>query len=184
PIIAAMNAMRYDAAVIGNHEFNYGLGYLNGAIAQAKFPFLGANVYAPDGHTAYAPSVIVPRMGVRVGIVGATTPGSMLWDRDKLRGRVEVRDIVPSVREAVRDARARGADVVVVLLHSGLNEASSYDTAAPGIPSEDVSARVAREVPGIDLIVFGHTHKELPDTMIGATLLTQPRNWGGSVSIA
>lgn len=184
PIIAAMNAGDYDAAVIGNHEFNYGLSYLGRAIAQAKFPFVAANAYASDGRHAFKPWVMLTRSGVRIAVVGGTTPGSMIWDRDKLKGRVGLTDIVPSVRAAVSESRAQGADVVVVLLHSGLNEPSSYDTVATGLPSENVSARVARDVPGIDLIVFGHTHKELPDTMIGSTLLTQPRNWAGSVSIA
>jgi 2',3'-cyclic-nucleotide 2'-phosphodiesterase (5'-nucleotidase family) len=183
PIIAAMNAVRYDAAVIGNHEFNYGLGYLNRAIAQAIFPFIAANAYGADGRHAYLPWTMVSRSGARIAIVGGTTPGSMIWDRDKLRGRVEVRDIVPSVRAAVSDAKAAGADVVVVLLHSGLSEPSSYDTLATGVPSENVSARVAREVPGIDVIVFGHSHRELADTTIGGARLTQPRNWAASVSV-
>ena len=183
PIIAAMNALRYDAAAIGNHEFNFGLGYLNRAIAQARFPMLAANVYSPDGRHTYIPSVMIERGGVRVAIVGATTPGVMIWDRDKVRGRVEVRDIVPSVRAAVQDARSR-ADVVVVALHSGLSDPSSYDTVSTGVASENVAARVAREVPGIDVIVFGHTHREVADTTIGTTLLQQPRNWAGSISVA
>lgn len=184
PIVAAMNAMRYDAAVIGNHEFNYGLGYLNRAIAQARFPFLAANVYTTDGRHAYLPSVTLTKAGVRVAVVGGTTPGSMVWDRDKLRGRLEVRDIIPSVRAAVAGARSRGADVVVVVLHSGLNGPSSYDTLATGVGSENVTARVAREVSGIDAIVFGHSHRELTDTIIGTTLVQQPRNWAGSLSVA
>lgn len=191
PLIAAMNAAGYDAAAIGNHEFNYGLPYLRRAIAEARFPLLAANVRAPDGSHAFKPWVMRevggPGSGgakVRVAIVGGTTPGSMIWDRDKLVGRVQVGDVVPAVRDAVTDARAHGADVVVVLLHSGLGEPSSYDTTATGVASENVSARVAREVPGIDLIVFGHTHRELADTVIGTTLLTQPRNWAASVSVA
>jgi 2',3'-cyclic-nucleotide 2'-phosphodiesterase (5'-nucleotidase family) len=184
PIVAAMNALRYDAAVIGNHEFNYGLEYLNRVIAQAAFPFIAANVYAPNGRHAYVPATIVQRAGVRVAVVGGTTPGSMVWDRDKLQGRVDVRDVVPSVRAAVSDARARGADVVVVVLHSGLGEPSSYDTVATGLPAENVAARVARDIPGIDVIVFGHTHRELADTSINGVLLQQPRNWAGSLSLA
>jgi 2',3'-cyclic-nucleotide 2'-phosphodiesterase (5'-nucleotidase family) len=125
PIIAAMNAMRYDAAVIGNHEFNFGLGYLSRAIAQARFPFLAANVHTPGNALAYSAWTMVGRAGARIAIVGATTPGSMIWDGDKLRGRVEVRDILPGVRAAVREARAERADVVVVVLHSGLDGASS-----------------------------------------------------------
>jgi 2',3'-cyclic-nucleotide 2'-phosphodiesterase/3'-nucleotidase len=108
----------------------------------------------------------------------------MIWDRDKLAGRVEVRDILPTVRASVSEARAQGADVVVVALHSGLDGPSSYDSVATGVASENVAARVAREIPGIDLVVFGHSHRELPDTIIGRALVQQPRNFAGSVSIA
>ena len=184
PILQAMNALRYDAAVIGNHEFNYGLSYLNRAVAQATFPMLAANVFRPNGERPYMSSAVVTRAGARVAIIGATTPGSMIWDRDKLLGRVEVRDILPAVRAGVSDARAQGADVVVVVLHSGLDGPSSYDTVATGVASENVAARVAREVPAIDLVVFGHSHRELPDTTIGGALVQQPRNFAGSVSIA
>ena len=183
PIIAAMNALHYDAGVIGNHEFNYGLPYLNHAIAQATFPMIAANVYTPEGRQVYVPWVMVQRGGARVAIVGATTPGSMIWDRDKLRGRIEVRDIVPSVRESVAEARVRGAEVVIVVLHSGLDGPSSYDTASTGVPGENVSARVAHEVPGIDVIVFGHSHRELADSIINGVLLSQPRNGAASLSV-
>jgi 2',3'-cyclic-nucleotide 2'-phosphodiesterase/3'-nucleotidase len=184
PIVQAMNALRYDAAVIGNHEFNYGLSYLNRAVAQATFPMLAANVYRPNGSRPYLASTAVDRGGARITVIGATTPGSMIWDRDKLLGRVEVRDILPTVRASVSDARARGTDVVVVVLHSGLDGASSYDTVATGVASENVAARVAREIPGIDLVIFGHSHRELADTTIGGALVQQPRNFAGSVSIA
>jgi len=184
PVIAAMNVMRYDAAAVGNHEFNYGLSTLGRAIREASFPFLAANAYLANGARAYPAFVIVKRGDVRVGIVGATTPGSMLWDRDNLRGRVVIRDIVPEVRTAVADARAKGADVIVVTLHSGLTGQSSYDTVTTGLPSENVAARVAREVPGIDLLVFGHSHQELADSVIGTTRLLQPKNWATSVGVA
>src|SRR5258705_7446622 len=117
PIIAAMNAAGYDAAVIGNHEFNHRLPYLPRALAQTRFPMLAANAYGPDGKHAFAAWRMLTRAGVRVAIVGATTPSSMIWDRDKLLGRLEVRDIVPSVRDLVTEAREQGADVIVVVLH-------------------------------------------------------------------
>ncbi len=182
PVMAAMNAMRYDAAVIGNHEFNFGLGYLNRVIAQARFPMLAANVYRTDGTHAYASWVMLQKGGVRIAVVGATTPGAMIWDRDKLVGRIEVRDILPSTRAAVAEARARGADIVVAVLHSGLSGGDSYDGAATGVASENVAARVARDVPGIDVIVFGHSHRELADSTINGVLMTQPRNAAASVS--
>jgi 2',3'-cyclic-nucleotide 2'-phosphodiesterase (5'-nucleotidase family) len=184
PVIAAMNAVTYDAVAVGNHEFNYGLGTLNRAKRQADFPMLAANVYTPDGKQAFLGWAVSTRRGIKIGIVGATTPGSVLWDRDNLAGRLVIRDIVPEVRTAVRDARDAGCVVVIVVVHSGLNEPSSYDTVSTGVPSENVAARIAHEVPGVDLLVYGHSHKEMPDTVIGTTLLMQPRNWATSVAIA
>lgn len=184
PIIAAMNALRYDAAAVGNHEFNHGLPYLGRAVRQAAFPFLAANAFRPDGSPAFHPWVMIERAGVRMAIVGGTTPGSMIWDRDKLTGRVQVRDILPSVRAATAEARRRGAQMVVAVVHSGLDGPSSYDTVATGVASENVAARVAREIPGIDLVVFGHSHRELADTTIGGAMLMQPRNGAASVAVA
>ena len=184
PMVAAMNTMGYDAIAIGNHEFNYGLPNLRGVIAQARFPFLAANAYTPQGTRAFPAWTIVERAGVRVGIVGATTPGSMVWDRENLSGQVVVRDVVPEVRAAVAEARRAGAQVIVVSIHSGLTGTSTYDTVATGLPSENVSARVAREVAGIDLLIYGHSHSQMPDTTIGTTLLMQPKNWVASVGVA
>jgi 2',3'-cyclic-nucleotide 2'-phosphodiesterase (5'-nucleotidase family) len=186
PIIAAMNAMQYDAAAIGNHEYNYGVPYLDSAIRQAKFPFLSANTYRvdPEGVHAYEPWTIIDRAGLKVGIVGATTPGVTLWDAENIRDRLKFGDIVPAVRQAVQEVRAAGADVVLVTVHSGLNEPSSYDTVTTNVPSENVAARIAAEVPGIDLVIYGHSHKEMRGTTIGSTLLIQPKNWATSVNIA
>jgi 2',3'-cyclic-nucleotide 2'-phosphodiesterase (5'-nucleotidase family) len=185
PIIAAMNAMQYDAAAIGNHEYNYGVPYLDSAIRQAKFPFLSANTYRlnPAGIHAYRAWTIVQRAGVKIGVVGATTPGVTVWDAQNIAGRLRFGDIVPSVREAVDQVRKAGADIVVVTVHSGLNEPSSYDTVSTGVPSENVAERVAREVPGIDLILYGHSHKEVRGETIGQTLLIQPKNWATSVDV-
>jgi 2',3'-cyclic-nucleotide 2'-phosphodiesterase (5'-nucleotidase family) len=186
PIIAAMNAMQYDAAAIGNHEYNYGVPYLDSAVRQAKFPFLSANTYRvdPAGVHAYHPWTIVERGGIKVGIVGATTPGVMLWDAENVRGRVRLGDIVPAVRDAAQEARRAGAEIIIVTVHSGLNETSSYDTATTGVPSENVAARIASEVPGIDLVLYGHSHKEVRGSTIGQTLLIQPKNWATSVDVA
>ena len=184
PIIAAMNVVQYDAVVIGNHEFNYGLPVLERAMRQADFPMLAANARRPDGSQRFASWAVSMRHGVKVAIVGATTPGSMLWDRDNLAGQVVIRDIVPEVRTAVRDARNAGAAVIVVVVHSGLDEPSSYDTVTTPVASENVAARLAHEIPGIDLIVYGHSHRQMADTVIGTTLLMQPKNWATSVAVA
>ena len=184
PVVAAMNAMRYDVATIGNHEFNYGVPHLQRAIAQATFPFLAANAYRPDGTRAFPPWRLLTREGVQIGIIGATTPGSMIWDRDNLSGRIVVRDAVPAVRAAVDSVRALGADVVIVVAHSGIDGGSSYDEASTGVPTENFVGDLAREVPGIDLIVYGHSHREVADTVIGGAMLMQARNWARSVGVA
>jgi 2',3'-cyclic-nucleotide 2'-phosphodiesterase/3'-nucleotidase len=184
-IIAAMNTMRYDAAAIGNHEFNYGVPYLDGAIAQARFPMLAANVTRSGSGNTFRAYTMVARGGLSVGIVGATTPGSNLWDASNLKqAGLHVGDVVPAVRHAVQTVRARGADMVIVVLHSGLDEPSSYDTVTTGVASENVAARVAAEVPGINVVVYGHSHRENAGQVIGTTLLMQPRNWATSVAVA
>lgn len=81
-------------------------------------------------------------------------------------------------------ARRERADVIVVVVHTGLGEPSSYDTVATRLPSENVAAEIARAVPGIDLIVYGHSHKQMADTVIAGTLLMQPKNWAQSVAVA
>lgn len=184
PVIAAMNVMHYDAAAVGNHEFNYGLATLTRAIRSATFPFLAANAWRTDGSRAFPAFTVVERAGVKIAIVGATNPGVAIWDRENVRGRVEVRDIVGEVRRAVDEVRKGKPDVVVAVLHSGFDEASSYDTVTSGVASENVSARVAREVPGIDVVVYGHSHREQRGITSGTTLLIQPRNWATSVAVA
>lgn len=184
PVIAAMNAMQFDAATIGNHEFDYGIATLDRAARDAHFPLLSANVYGPNGQRRFTAWAVEIRRGVKVAVVGATTPGAAVWDRDQLEGRLQVRDIIPDVRTAVRDARNAGAAVVLVVIHSGLNEPATYDTVGTGVSSENVAARLAREVPGIDVIVYGHTHKEMADTVIAGTLLMQPKNWATSLAVA
>jgi 2',3'-cyclic-nucleotide 2'-phosphodiesterase (5'-nucleotidase family) len=184
PVIAAMNAMHYDAAAVGNHEFNYGLPVLYEVAKEARFPLLAANAYAATGPAPFAGRTTIVRDGVRVAIIGATTPGSNAWDRDNLAGKLTIGAILPAVRAQVDSARSERANVVIVVMHTGLDEPSSYDTIATRLPSENVAAEIARRVPGIDLIVYGHSHKQMADTVIAGVLLTQPKNWATSVGVA
>ena len=185
PVIAAMNVLRYDAAAIGNHEFNYGVPFLDAAIKQARFPFLAANVHEASGKLHFASTATFDRGGVRIAIVGATTPGAMVWDRDNLRAaRLTVSDIVSAVKTAVQKARTNGADVVVVVVHSGFGGPSTYDTDGAALPAENVAGRIPREVSGVDVVVFGHSHSEMVDNTINGTLVLQPRNWATTVGVA
>ena len=188
PLVRAMNLVGYDAAAIGNHEFNYGIEHLERSAAGASFPFISANIFrAGTAEHAYRPYTIVERtLGgrtVRVGVTAVTPPGVLIWDQQNVQGRLDFRDIVASVRPVVAEMRARGADVVVVAAHSGL-EGSSYDTAATGVAAENASAAMAREVPGIDVVFIGHTHRELADTTINGVLLQQAKNWGTSLAVS
>jgi 2',3'-cyclic-nucleotide 2'-phosphodiesterase (5'-nucleotidase family) len=188
PVALAMNLLDYDAAAIGNHEFNYGIPHLNAVVERSEFPWLSANTFVEgtDRH-AYRPYSILERTldgrPLRVGITAVTPPGVLIWDRENVRGRLDFRDVVRSVRPVVQEMRAQGADVVLVAAHSGL-EGSSYDTAATGVAVENAAAAMAREVPGIDVIFMGHSHRELADTTIGSTLLLQAKNWAASLAVA
>lgn len=182
PVIAAMNAMRYDAVVLGNHEFDYGLPVLDRALANARFPVLAANTKRLDGGRAWASVAWVTRGGARIAVVGLTTPWAMVWNRSHLDGRVAIDDVVSAARTAVRDARAAGAAAVVVVAHAGIGGGPTE--ALEGMPPENPMDAVAREVPGIDLVVYGHTHREIADTTINGVLLVQPRNWATSAAVA
>ncbi|MEX2414477.1 MAG: hypothetical protein WD399_12560, partial [Thermoleophilaceae bacterium] len=87
-----------------------------------------------------------------------------------MEGRLELRDITASLAPVVEDLRARGADLVVVLAHSGL-AGSSYDTLGTGVPPENEVAALAHEVPGIDVVLMGHSHGEIADTVIAGVLI-------------
>src|SRR5664279_225074 len=139
--------------------------------------FCDANADARHAHFA-------PAGNARIALIGATTPGSNSWDKDNLSGRLNIGAIIPAVRAQVDSARREHADVIIVVMHTGLGEPSSYDTIATRLPSENVAAEVARAVPGIDLIVYGHSHKQMADTVIAGTLLMQPKNWAQSVAVA
>lgn len=194
PMAKVFNTIGYDAANIGNHEFNYGLAMTDKYRDDLDSPLLAANVVdAKTGRPRYTPYTIVTRQvkgakPVKVGILGLTTPGSMIWDKGNLDGQVKIDDMVASAKKWVPRVRAAGADVVVVMSHSGQGGLSSYDTAATGLGAENVSDQIAAEVPGIDAVVMGHTHVEVPQQYVTnkvtgkQVLLTQPKNFAQSVS--
>jgi 2',3'-cyclic-nucleotide 2'-phosphodiesterase/3'-nucleotidase len=168
PAVELLNRFGYDAAALGNHEFNYGLDFLRRAYAGARFPVLAANVVEATGERrgqpAFQPHALLERRVVdeagtpqtlKIGVIGVVPPPIMLWDRQHLAGRVEVLDIVDTVRRSVPQLRAQGADVVVVLAHSGLGAAK------PEPMAENAVAGIA-QIPGVDAIVFGHSHGEFP----------------------
>ncbi|WP_208740087.1 bifunctional metallophosphatase/5'-nucleotidase, partial [Arthrobacter agilis] len=192
PMAAAMNAMGYDSTTLGNHEFNYGLPLLRAYEDQLDFPLLGANVKdATTGEDAFTPYVIktiklAGQKPIRVGILGLTTPGSAIWDRNNVEGDLEFLDMVEQARKYVPEMKSAGADVVVVSSHSGPSGTSSY---GGGLPVENASTLIAEQVPGIDAILAGHEHQEIPERFVTnrqtgeQVLLTEPKNWGMRLSV-
>jgi 2',3'-cyclic-nucleotide 2'-phosphodiesterase/3'-nucleotidase len=171
PAMRVLNALGVDAGNIGNHDFNFGLPFLRQAIAGAAFPYVSANTRIDDGDgnpandpPAFNPYVILERtftdeagapQKLRVGVIGFVPPQILIWDRAHLSGRITVHDIVESARRYVPEIRARGADLVIAIPHSGFERGESSRI------TENSVARLV-EVPGIDAILFGHSHGEFP----------------------
>ncbi len=177
PMIAAMNALGYDGGTLGNHEFNYGLPYLEAALAQARFPIVSANVVAMErGQDLVPPWTILtrdiggpdaPLPPLRIGAIGFAPPQLALWDRLGLGGRVGTRDILEAAREAVPRLRAAGAEIVVALCHSGIGPEAAE-------PMMENAAVPLAAVPGIDVILAGHTHAVFPNAAMRASIAVDP----------
>ena len=193
PMAAAMNYIGYDAAALGNHEFNYGIPLLRTFADQLDFPLLGANALdAATGLPAFAPYVIktikpAGEKPIKVGILGLTNPGIAIWDKANVEGRLTFPGLVEQAAVWVPRLRAAGADVVIVAAHSGATTSSSYGDALPY--PENAATLVAEQVPGIDAILVGHAHQEIPERRVvnaqtGRTvILTEPLRWGMRLSL-
>jgi 2',3'-cyclic-nucleotide 2'-phosphodiesterase/3'-nucleotidase len=185
PTIAMMNVLRYDAMAVGNHEFNFGLPVLWKAKREAKFPFLAANIRQtyPSGVKRFLPYVIKNMAGVRVGMVGFVTPGVPRWEIPAHYRGYEFEQIVDAARRVIPEVRKK-ADLVVVIAHSGLgpDPESGQAASADEIAGENAMMALAEQVPGIDVILFGHTHLELPEKLVHGVLLVQAKNWGQSLA--
>ena len=163
PMFRAMDQLGYDAATLGNHEFNYGLDFLDRALAGAAFPFVCANLDRTDGKP-YLPRTIVlervftaedgSRQVLRIGVIGFVPPQIMVWDRAKLAGRVGTADIVEAAVRHVPDLRAR-CDLLVALCHSGIQT-------GPRLTGDENASYHLAQVPGIDVIFTGHSHRVFP----------------------
>ncbi|HEX8708192.1 MAG TPA: 5'-nucleotidase C-terminal domain-containing protein [Pyrinomonadaceae bacterium] len=181
PMMLAMNALHYDAMAIGNHEYNFGLQVLEKARGEAKFPWLSANTYRKGtNRTAYEPYLVKEVNGVRVGILGLTTPGIPNWENAQNYAGLEFRETVGEARRWVGVLRAKErVDLVVIAMHMGLEEDLRTGEAFPGnVANENAAVRIAEQVPGVDVILMGHTHREVPDLLINGVLLAQANYWG------
>ncbi|MFG2921209.1 bifunctional metallophosphatase/5'-nucleotidase [Streptomyces sp. NPDC048305] len=193
PMAQAMNRIGYDAAALGNHEFNYGIPVLRKFEEQCDFPLLGAN--ALDAKTlrpAFAPYVIkrvrTPHgRDVRVAVLGLTNPGIAIWDKANVSGKMVFPGLEEQAAKWVPKLRSMGADVVIVSAHSGSSGTSSYGDQLPYV--ENAAGLVAEQVPGIDAILVGHAHSEIPEYFVTnketgkQVVLSEPLKWGQRLTL-
>uniref|UniRef100_A0AAU3H0W2 5'-nucleotidase C-terminal domain-containing protein n=1 Tax=Streptomyces sp. NBC_01401 TaxID=2903854 RepID=A0AAU3H0W2_9ACTN len=193
PMAQAMNKIGYDAAALGNHEFNYGIPVLRKFEEQCDFPLLGANALdAKSLRPAFAPYVIkrvrTPfGRDVRVAVLGLTNPGVAIWDKVNVGGKLVFPGLEEQAAKWVPKLRSMGADVVIVSAHSGASGTSSYGDQLPYV--ENAAALVAEQVPGIDAILVGHAHQEIPEQFVTnketgkRVVLSEPLMWGQRLTL-
>ena len=171
PIMKGMNLLGYECSTLGNHEFNYGLSFLDKVLAGANFPFVCANLIRGtelaanprDDKLYLKPYLILDKkikdgagaeQPIKIGIIGFVPPQIMIWDAKNLDGNVRTRDIVEAAKAWVPQIKEEGADIVIALSHSGID-------VKQGDMMENASFFVAG-VEGIDAVFTGHQHLVFP----------------------
>ncbi len=196
PVIAAMNTLGFDASTLGNHEFNYGLDFLMKSLAGANFPVVNANVVLEKGSDPTKDKTLIPpyvimdhkvtdgagvEHPIKIGLIGFVPPQVMNWDRRHLEGNVQARDIVETAKAYIPQMKEQGAEIIVVLSHSGIGAADATDG------MENASVPLAG-LDGVDAILTGHSHLVFPSPdyadMAGVdvdagTLMGTPATMGG-----
>ncbi len=173
PVLLAMDALGYDAIGLGNHEFNYGLDRLDAMLSETALPVMCSNMVMPgkNGTTRFPATRLIerhvehPKTGrseaLRIGLISLLPNQVMQWDGAHLRNRVQVQNMVETARHLVPKLRDDGADLVVVLAHTGIDPQDQTDEA-------ENAAMALAQVPGIDAMITGHTHRVFPGSQ-GAT---------------
>ncbi|MDN4071509.1 bifunctional 2',3'-cyclic-nucleotide 2'-phosphodiesterase/3'-nucleotidase [Fictibacillus terranigra] len=204
PVFKAMKLLKYDAATVGNHEFNYGLDYLQEVLDDAPFPYVNSNVFKDDhdknpynDRNYFKPYKIIKKKVVdakghkhviKVGVIGAVTPQITMWDKSNLDGKVITKDIVETVKSYIPRMKKDGADIIVALAHSGIGDTDRKQM-------EEDAAYDLTKVKGIDAIISGHNHKTFPGDFaslpgvdekngtINGKPVIMPGNWGNQLGV-
>lgn len=159
PFIATMNQLRYDAMTLGNHELDLGCDWLRARVREAAFPILCASLFDMRNTPLLPPRILLDRslddLPIRIGITGAMPVQIMAWNRSKLDG-FTARPLRDTIAKQVAALRAEGADLVLVLGHSGLDP-------APHSPTQENAGLTLAQIDGVDALVLGHQHRRFPD---------------------
>lgn len=199
PVYKALNTLDYVVGNIGNHEFNFGLDFLQKSLAGANFPYVNANVFDAKTNKPYFRQYIildkpvVDREGkqhtIKIGYIGFVPPQIMQWDKLNLEGKVIVKDITETAKQLVPEMKKQGANIIVAIPHSGVS-AEQYKALAEN------SVYYLSQVEGINAIMFGHSHgvfpsedfKSLPNTDISTGNINHvpavmPGQWGSHLGV-
>jgi 5'-nucleotidase / UDP-sugar diphosphatase len=180
-MVKLLNLLRYDTWVWGNHEFDWGLDKLQACAVQAEMPILNANLLAAPGDWPAdspalriagenKPFVVRDVDGVKVGIIGLTTPGIPSWSRPRATAGLQFRDSVETLRQLLPVVKAAGAQVLVLVCHQGDRERGDD-------PANQVNA-IARNFPELAVIIGAHSHQNHPELKLGDILYTQAGYYG------
>ncbi|SDB99170.1 2',3'-cyclic-nucleotide 2'-phosphodiesterase / 3'-nucleotidase [Paenibacillus sp. UNCCL117] len=187
PMIACLNELDYDAAVVGNHEFNYGMGLLRKAAAESNFPWLCANITKEtDGQPFLGKPYIIKTFGeVKVAVLGLTTPYIPNWEKAEHIAGLRFEDAVQTAGRWVSELRQReGADIVIVSYHGGFERHLETGEATEPQTGENQGYALCLEVDGIDLLLTGHQHRTIAGTKVCGVPVLQPGSAGGWIGKA
>lgn len=176
PVPKVLNEMNYDIFVLGNHEFNFGMKALDEILKDIKAKKLTANFYHKKNDKRYIDATtIIEKDGVKLGIIGLSTPMSAKFEEDT--GNLKDMKFTSPTEEArtqVEKLKAKGVDAIIAVTHMGIeNENNIPDTGMRD---------VINAVDGIDVVIAGHMHKDVPSETIKNTLITEPHRYGTVVS--
>ena len=176
PIPKVLNEMKYDIFVLGNHEFNFGMKALDEILKDIKAKKLTANFYHKKNDKRYIDATtIIEKDGVKLGIIGLSTPMSAKFEEDT--GNLKDMKFTSPTEEArtqVEKLKAKGVDAIIVIAHMGIDNENKI----PDTGMRDV----INAVDGIDVVIAGHMHKDVPSETIKNTLITEPHRYGTVVS--
>lgn len=176
PIPKVLNEMKYDVFVLGNHEFNFGMKALDEILKDIKAKKLTANFYYKKNDKRYIDATtIIEKDGVKLGIIGLSTPMSAKFEEDT--GNLKDMKFTSPTEEArtqVDKLKAKGVDAIIVIAHMGIDNENKI----PDTGMRDV----INAVDGIDVVIAGHMHKDVPSETIKNTLITEPHRYGTVVS--
>lgn len=176
PIPKVLNEMNYDIFVLGNHEFNFGMKALDEILKDIKAKKLTANFYYKKNDKRYIDATtIIEKDGVKLGIIGLSTPMSAKFEEDT--GNLKDMKFTSPTEEArtqVEKLKAKGVDAIIVIAHMGIDNENKI----PDTGMRDV----INAVDGIDVVIAGHMHKDVPSETIKNTLITEPHRYGTVVS--